>query len=257
MYASDPDDAVVPVFAESLRGGGLTHVGTGLFVEFRSQPFLFTAAHVADNLQHSDLWVPAHDGIYPIQGYVGYVDTLPEQRRADDHVDVAYYRLDSRFASGMLKFFKPWPQTRCELVPNPLELGVCSVYGLPASRFKRSGGTHTSETATFRGVAATARVYEGESLSPENNIIVHFHKKRAVSRETGARINPVHPRGMSGGGIFAWPSGHELSDDWSKPKLVGIFHTYKESKGLLIGTPLVAVVTAVMLGEMKGFDGVQ
>jgi hypothetical protein len=70
-------------------------------------------------------------------------------------------------------------------------------------------------------------------------------------------INPAHPRGMSGGGIFAWPNGYELSDDWSKPKLVGIFHSYKESKGLLIGTSLIAVATAVMLGEMKGFDGVQ
>lgn len=152
MYATDPDDAVVPIFAESLRGGGLTQVGTGLFVEFRSQPFLFTAAHVTDNLQHSELWVPAHDGIYPIQGYVGYVDMLPEQRRGDDHVDVAYYRLDSRFAKGMLEMFKPWPQARCVLVPSQLELGVCSIYGLPASRFKRRGGTCTSETATFRGV---------------------------------------------------------------------------------------------------------
>lgn len=81
MYASDPDDAVVPLFAESLRGGGLTHVGTGLFVEFRSQPFLFTAAHVTDNLQHSELWVPAHDSIYPIQGYVAAACPL-EQRKS-------------------------------------------------------------------------------------------------------------------------------------------------------------------------------
>jgi len=257
MYAIDPDDAVVPVFAESLRDDGLIHVGTGIFVEFLSQPFLFTAAHVTDNLQHSTLWVPAHDSIYPIQGYVGYVDLLPEQRRNDDHVDVAYYRLDSRFARGMLEIFKIWPQSRCDLVINSLELEICSVYGLPASRSKRSRGTHSSETATFRGVAAGAEVYEHESLSPEDNIIIHFHKKRAVSKESGARINPVHPRGMSGGGIFAWPHRHGLSDDWSKPKLIGIFHSYKESKGLLIGTPLIMVATAIMLGEVKGYDGVR
>jgi len=256
-YATDPYDAIVPVFGESQRGEGFTHVGTGVFIELQSQPFLLTAAHVTDNLKHSQLWVPAHDSIYPIQGYVGYVDLLPEQVRSDDPVDVAYYRLDSRFARGMLELFKIWPQTRCELIVNSLELGVCSVCGMPASRFKRSGGVYSSETASVRGIAAPAEDYERESLSPEQNIIVRFHKKRAVSKETGKRMNPVHPRGMSGGGIFAWPPGYELSDDWSIPKLVGVFHSYKESKGLLIGTPLISVLTAAMVGEMKGFGGVQ
>ncbi|MCA9500575.1 MAG: hypothetical protein KC588_15385 [Nitrospira sp.] len=257
MHALDPDDAVVPVFAEGLYGGGLRHLGTGIFLDFWSQPFLLTAAHVTDSIEHSNLWVPAHDGIYPIQGYVSFVDLLPGQRRSDDHVDVAYYRLDRRFADGMLKFFKPWPQARCELITDSLSLGVCSVYGLPASRFKRNRDVYSSETATCRGVAAGAAQYEQEALSAESSIIVHFHKKRAVSRETGQRINPIHSRGMSGGGIFAWPTGSELSNDWSLPKLVGIFHTYKESKGLMIGTSLPSVAAAIQLGQKKRFGGVQ
>jgi hypothetical protein len=86
---------------------------------------------------------------------------------------------------------------------------------------------------------------------------VHFHKKRAVSPEDGSRINPIGPQGMSGGGIFAWPDGYELSDDWSLPKLVGIFHSYKKSEGLMIGTHLISVCAAIQLGEMKGYGGVK
>jgi hypothetical protein len=256
MYASDPDDAIVPLFAESHRTRELKQVGTGIFIEFLSQPFLFTAAHVTDNLQLSQLWVPAHDSIYPLDGYVGYVDLLPEQSRSDDHIDVAYYRLDSRFARLMLAYFKPWPQSRCELVVNALSLGVCSVCSIPASRSRRHGGLYSSETASYRGVAACMEDYELEALPPEYNIIVRFHKKRAISMETGKRTNPIHPRGMSGGGIFSWPNGNELSDDWSIPKLVGIFHTYKESKGLMIGTPLISVAAAIQVGELKGFGGI-
>jgi hypothetical protein len=257
IYASNPNDALVPLFAKSQYARDLTQVGTGIFIEFLSQPFLFTAAHVTDILQSSRLWVPAHDSIYPIDGYVGYVDLLPEQSRSDDPVDVAYYRLDSRFARLMLSSFKPWPQSRCELLVSALPLGLCSVYGWPASRSKRHGDVYSSETASYSGVAGRAADYEQEALSPESNIIVRFHKKRTVSRETRKRTNAIHPTGVSGGGIFSWPEGSELSDDWSLPNLVGVFHTYKKSKGLMIGTPLISVVAAIEVGAMKGFGGVQ
>ena len=102
-----------------------------------------------------------------------------------------------------------------------------------------------------------ARAGEAEGLDPESSIVIHFHKKRAVDRLTGKSINPVAHSGVSGGGIFAWPLGHELSEDWSVPELVGIFHTYDQSKGLMIGTPLWVLAMAVQLGQMKDFGGVR
>lgn len=64
-------------------------------------------------------------------------------------------------------------------------------------------------------------------------------------------------KGSSGGGIFAWPPGAELSDDWSLPRLVGVVHSFKEKEGLIIGTTLVPVLAAIGLGRMKGFGGIQ
>ncbi len=257
MFATDPEQSLVPLFGESKHNSSLQHIGTGIFVEFMSQPFLFTAAHVTDNLQHTRLMVPGFDGIHPIEGYVGYVDLLPGQSRNEDHIDVAYYRLSTLCSRSLCTHFRPLPQSRCRLVLNSLELGVCSIYGYPASRFKRNGNAYSSETSTYRGVAGSAEDYEAEGLSPKTSVIVHFHKKRAVSRESGKRINPISPRGVSGGGIFAWPQGQELSEDWSLPELVGIFHTYKESKGLMVGTPLISIAAAIQLGKMKNFGGVQ
>ena len=153
--------------------------------------------------------------------------------------------------------FRSLPRSRSMLISSALELSVCSVYGYPASRAKRLQGKYSSESATFRGVAASEKTYNELGLLPDSSIIIHFNRKQAVSPKDGKRINPISPNGVSGGGIFSWPAGHEISNDWSIPKLVGIFHTYKKTEGLMIGTHLISVLAAVQLGQMKNFDGVE
>lgn len=257
MFATDPEDSLVPLFGGSKYNGSLQHVGTGIFVEFMRQPFLFTAAHVTDELKNGPLMVPGFDGIHDIDGYLGYVDLFPDQSRNQDQIDVAYYRLTTLYSRSLCTHFRPLPHSRFRFAPTSLGLGVCSIYGYPASRSKRKGSIYSSEPSAYRGVAGTSEDYAAEGLSPEVSVIVNFHKKRAVSRQNGSRINPISPRGVSGGGIFAWPKGQELSQDWSIPELVGIFHTYKEAKGLMVGTSMIAIAAAVQLGRMKSFGGIQ
>ncbi|MBU4261777.1 MAG: hypothetical protein KKC76_07860 [Proteobacteria bacterium] len=211
MYATDPDEAIVPIFAKEKYTDMLHQVGTGIFVDFQGMPFLYTAAHVTDNLQHGELMVPTHFGIEPIEGYMAHVDLPPEIPRKEDDIDIAYYRLSNEFARTMAAIFRPLPQLRRMIITSALELGVCSIYGFPASKAKKRQGKYTSESATYRGVAAKEETYKELGLSPNTSIVVHFHKKRAVSSESGQKINPISPRGVSGGGIFAWPDGHELS----------------------------------------------
>lgn len=256
MYATDPEHALVPLFVKQEYSKDFQQVGTGIFVDFQSQPFLFTAAHVTDHLDFGELCVPANGAIAPIDGYVSYIDLLPGMSRAEDKVDIAYYRLSTDFARRMCAYFQPLSQSRCSLIRSALELRVCSVYGYPVSKAKRMGGKYHSETATFTGAVASEETYTKLGLSPESSIIIHFHHKQIVSPDDGKFINPLSPRGVSGGGIFSWPPGHELSRNWTLPELVGIFHTYKKTEGLLIGTHLLSVVAATQLGRMKGFGGV-
>ncbi|BCG47244.1 hypothetical protein GEOBRER4_n2071 [Citrifermentans bremense] len=256
MHATDPEEALVPLFVKAKDLKGFEQVGTGIFVDFQSQPFLFTAAHVADFLDSRELFMPADGEMQAIDGYVGYIDLLPGMNRSEDNVDIAYYRLSTDFARRVCANFYPLPQERCMLIQSALDLRVCSVYGYPVSKAKRMGGKYYSETATFTGIVASKDTYNTLGLSPDSSIIIHFDKKRAVSPDDGKKINPVSPRGMSGGGIFSWPAGSELSRNWSLPQLVGIFHTYKRTEGLLIGTHLLPVVAATHLGKMKNFGGV-
>lgn len=257
MYTVDPHDSLVPIFVEHLSSGKIEQVGTGIFIEFQGAPFLFTAAHVTDITEYGSLMAPTENGISTIDGYMAYVDLLPESKRAEDTIDIAYFRLDTNFARSLIAYFKPLHQSRCEIIHNITELGTYSICGYPASKSRQNGDVFSSELASYRGLSAKNEIYEELNLTSDSSIIIHFRKKNAISPLNFKKINPLSPRGVSGGGIFAWPAGHELSNDWSLTRLVGIFHTYKERKGLMIGTNLLSVVTAVQLGAMKNYGGVE
>lgn len=257
MYAIDPHDSLVPIFVEHLSSGKVEQVGTGIFVEFQGAPFLFTAAHVTDITEYGNLMAPTPNGISAIDGYMAYVDLLPESKRSEDTVDIAYFRLDSTFARNLLAFFKPLHQSRLEVIHSPTELNTYSICGYPASKSRQNGDVFSSELASYRGLSATTETYNELDLTSDSSIIVRFRKKTAISPIDGKKMNPLSPRGVSGGGIFSWPAGHELSNDWSLTRLAGIFHTYKERRGLMIGTSLLSVVTAVQLGAMKNYGGTE
>jgi len=249
------DSCLVPVFIETEVPKQIEQVGTGVFLDFQSAPFLLTAAHVTDELKNGNLLVPTVNGLSEIEGYHAHIDLLPELTRNDDDVDMAYFRLTSGFARSLCAHFYPLIG-KTELVPSSLELGVVSVVGYPASKGKRIASKFSSELAYYRGVAADQETYERYGFHHDENIIVHFHNKRAVNPENGKPMNPPSPRGVSGGAMFSWPQDHELSQDWSKPKLVGILHSYKAKEGLFIGTRLLPYFAAIQLGIMKGFGGV-
>jgi len=257
MYAVDPHDSLVPIFVEHLSSGKVEQVGTGIFIEFQGAPFLFTAAHVTDITEYGSLMAPTANGISAIDGYMAYVDLLPESNRSEDTVDIAYFRLDTTFARSLLAYFKPLHQSRCEIIHNATELKMYSICGYPASKSRQNGDVFSSEFASYRGLSATNETYNELNLTSDFSIIIRFRKKNAISPIDGKKMNPLSPRGVSGGGIFSWPAGHELSNDWSLTRLVGIFHTYKERKGLMIGTSLLSVVTAVQLGAMKNYGGTE
>lgn len=250
------DSCLVPIFIETAVPKQIKQIGTGVFLDFQSAPFLLTAAHVTDELGSGSLLVPTVNGLSEIVGYHAHIDLLPELTRNDDSVDMAYFRLTSDFARSLCAYFYPLIG-KTELLTSSLELGVVSVVGYPASKAKRKASKFTSELAYYRGVAADQEAYDQHDFLHDENIIVHFHNKRAVNPENGESMNPPSPRGVSGGAIFSWPQGHEISQDWSKPKLVGILHSYKAKEGLFIGTTLLPYFAAIQLGSMKGFGGVK
>jgi hypothetical protein len=250
------DKSIVPIYIRTEIPKRIVQIGTAVFVDFQNMPFLFTAAHVTDDMENGALLVPTSEGLLEIDGYTAFIDRPPEISRADDTVDMAYIRLSSEFACKLCYHFFPLPQEMSQILASSEELSIVSVVGYPASKSKKKANGYKSELYYFRGVAARKDIYDSLDLCPTTSTVIHFSSKRTVNPNTTDRVTPPSPNGMSGGAIFAWPAGYELSDDWTKPKLVGIFHTYKKNDGLMIGSNLINFVGATTLGKMKKFDGV-
>lgn len=249
----DVTQSLVPIFIETVVPKQIKQIGTGVFLIFNSEHFLFTAAHVTDDLKNGKLLVPTVYGLTEIEGYIAHLDIPPEFSRNDDTIDMAYYRLRTEFSRLLCTQFTPL-KNQIQIMETSLNLGVLSVVGYPVSKAKKKGNVYSSELAFYRGVAGEESLYTKHNFLTDQNLIINFHNKRAVSPENGLRVNPPSPRGVSGGAIFAWPYGYELSQDWSVPKLVGILHSYKEKEGLFIGTTLLPYMVATSLGRMKGYD---
>lgn len=87
--------------------------------------------------------------------------------------------------------------------------------------------------------------------------MVRFNRKKVVNPETEEIYTAPGLKGVSGGGIFAWPKDKPFHCEWHERKLIGIFHTYKEREKIMIGSTLVSFLAALTLGHMKGFGGYQ
>jgi hypothetical protein len=249
----DPYDALVPIFHSSKLPRRFQQIGSAIFIQLNGEPFLLTAAHVTDKIRIGELLVPTAEGFSPIEGYMAHIDLPPEIARSEDTVDIAYYRLTAQFAATLSHRFTALPQSRGELLQSAHEMTVCSASGYPANKTKQKGTTFSSEIFSFRGVIASPQVYEELGLSPTASIVIHFHKKRAIDPQTLKAFPTPSLRGISGGGLFAWPPGSEISDDWSLPRLVGIVHTFMEREGLIIGTTFLPILAAIGLGRMKRY----
>jgi hypothetical protein len=246
------EESIVPIFIKIDIPRKIVQIGTAVFIDFQNMPFLFTAAHVTDDMKNGTLLVPTVDGLSEIDGYTAFIDLPPEISRSDDSVDMAYVRLSSNFACKLCYQFTPLPQSKMQLLSSSEDLGVVSVVGYPASKSKIKPDSYRAELYHFRGPAAKNNVYDELSICPTTSTVIHFNGKQSVKSGT----TPPSPNGVSGGAMFSWPKGSELSQDLSLPTLVGIFHTYKKRDGLMIGSNLINFVGATQLGLMKGYGGV-
>jgi hypothetical protein len=257
VVAYDPYDSLVPVFIRTQSNHRPKQFATAVFFELHGEPFLLTAAHVTDERTNGELLVPTGAGFVPIEGYMSYIDVLPEERRGNDQIDIAYFRLSTHFANELAREFRVLPQARSQLLQSAHEFSVYSASGYPASKAKRRDELHYSEVFSFRGNVASQSVYEALGLAPDMSIVLHFHRKQALDHETFELTSTPGLSGISGGAIFAWPRGQEFSQDWSLPKLVGVVHSFKEKEGLIIGTTFLPIVAAILLGRMKHFGGIE
>ncbi|SIT10401.1 hypothetical protein [Neptunomonas antarctica] len=238
----DQLDAVCPIFCER-EDERLFQVGSGVLIEFRGCFFLLTAAHVIDELKDADLLVPhANNVIKSIEGAYSYIS--PSVNRAEDFLDYGYFKLDTKFISGLKEHFYFVKEHDLGVEKSYARRELFSFVGFPHRKSNTSGEQVSTDCFSYGTYHAELSEYKLLEFEQDANIVTKFNRKNSFNLKSGRVELPVLPHGISGGGVFIWPK-NILETPPKNRKLVGIGHTWN-AKGYFIATRIEIFLEAIL-----------
>lgn len=229
-------DSVFPLFYAKNDRVRPELVGTGVVVEHKDLHILLTAAHVLDFWRQGYLLTICNGNISSIIGELVNRPATTQERRKD-MIDVGFVILEPDFVKTLDRSLVIVPSSRQSPPASSIFPRTFSISGFPVSREKRNVDNSISTPQwSVRGLALSTDHYESLGCTAERNVCAIFRRDSAIDISEFEKMEVPPLKGLSGGGIYEWPENTELLKDWSLPNLVGIFHTYKESEGIVIGT---------------------
>lgn len=234
----------MPIFFAENPGARLRALGSGVLLRLKEEVFLLTVAHVTDEMDRGSLLIPGREEIVPIDGFRSHVPLPVGSTRAADKIDIAYLRLSEQSRLDVHSDFEPLEWNNLGIFDTLCEGDLYTFAGFPASRSKTRSGIVRGELFKYSGGAASNSLYADLDYDPSQQIAIAFNRKRSM---VGDQLQTApHPRGISGGGIFAWPKSVRFGPSDQQPRrLVGIGHTFHEAPGCLVGTRINGYVAAI------------
>ena len=239
----DQLETLVPIFVEA-KGERFGLLGSGVLIEFREEVFVLTAGHVIDGFDKGDLMVP-HVGnrIVSIEGVFSYIKHKGD--RDSDNLDFGYFKLDEKFAIEIKKMFYAIPEKEVGIKVDYSKKEIMSFGGYPHRKHNVAGGIASTKDYIYGAYHANPSDYEILDCDPEINIVAKFNRRKTINLHTGQlQIAPL-PHGISGGGIFVWPTVLKELIPGNR-RIIGIGHTYKKDDGYFIGTRLEVILNAIL-----------
>jgi hypothetical protein len=201
---ADFKTSVRPIY-RLLDGRRLTHIGSCLLLKIGGKRVVSTAAHIADDLALTPLFVGGLVGTHPVQLAGKVRATKPPGGNRDwDHLDCAYCELSTENAAalGPVEFLSESRMSHTRVAP---ERRVYTAFGYAVSRNKKSIDHRTRSIANLVSMY-TAHVVEVPALaarlprSGEGHLLLNFEKHAHTA--SGERVNAFGPRGLSGGALL-------------------------------------------------------
>lgn len=236
-------DSSLPIYTGDR--GKPDQIGTGFLLEWKSETYFVTAAHVVDQCDKNGMFIGLAPNFVAVAGAGVMTETI-QPKREDDRHDLAVFRLDATiFAS--LSHAKIIPDSAVEWRPIPVNGHLYSAIGYPNSRNKKPYTQQAKvratrlmyvNVATQEGGPATL---DGLPQGGEHHILLPYDK-RALDA-SGAVVDAIAPKGLSGGPL--WDLGriaspHTLeSDSTPEIRLAGV--VIELANGKLICTRVTAL----------------
>jgi hypothetical protein len=247
--------AVRPIYGVT-DGGAPDQLGSSVLLEIKGRKLLVTAAHVIDENERTSLYVGGADALVEI--VLEFFGTgAPNGDRDRDHYDFAFAELPSEVvdALGPVKFIAA---NECRAQGAEDARRLFTVVGYPNSRNKPPYGPQTKVRGQIYQYSSTHRFEP--TLAARLGIPGHEHlfidHRKGAFDETGTRVNPIDPRGLSGGAIL---ESFDFNDrDLVKgrreptPQLAGITIARYPETGTLLGTKIDTIIRAIGLTLAAG-----
>lgn len=230
--------AVVPIFRSDSRDRP-DFEGSGVLMEVGGRHFLISAAHVferSDNhpflLSEGFERVPTHHRPFTNILSAG-------QKRDHDKIDVGFVELTSAEAAalGLESFLRP---RHVNVEHMNARRGPLLALGFPGGIQERDdiGKIYRMETAYYVALEATKKGYDSCGVQRSSHLMLKYRRNRLVSA-SGAGVPEF--KGMSGGGVFAFPALATPTPD-APPRLVAIIIERPDCYGPSILTTRIDVV---------------
>lgn len=240
---SEKFDAICPIFVEYFDQRKTEQIGSGVLLEIEKYVFLLTAAHVADIQSQGDLLIPAARGLTEIYGQFAHVAVPHGTKRADDKIDIAYFRLDQNLVSELHPSLRPLKRDELYLTDNLLEGDIYTFAGYPWRKSKVFRSTASTELFLFTGAAASEKKFSLLGYEPRLHVLIKFYRKNVITN--GKICTAPMPHGISGGAVFRRPKDLLINFREDKLDLVAIAHSFHEKQKCMAGTDINAYIACI------------
>ncbi|MBP9054998.1 MAG: hypothetical protein KBF69_01360 [Saprospiraceae bacterium] len=204
--------------------------GGGVLAKFNNYHFLFSAAHVTDNLD--GLFIPFNDNqLRNLQGAL-VSSSLPESgKRADDKIDISVLQFHPDEAKELEKYYNFLDLSRIE-TNHQIDFNESNYYvaGTPSNQSKVNNKTRNIDSTVFAFFTKPSKleIYAKYNLTEDVHIVVEFPKKVASILRDKFERSPPYPNGISGSGLWMLNSIDKDGIKYIDVKLVGIMIEFQD-----------------------------
>lgn len=210
------------------------HEGTGLLVAIDSKRYLVSAAHVFDQMENGVFLLLRGREDLPLTNTPIVTEAPHGNGRASDTLDLGFVRLTADEVAALpSESFLALPHQVPQHSDTP-KIG----YVLYGFRVRDQALDHKRRVYQTKGTRALLQAcdesaYKKVGVSPGTHLLLEYDERKI--RDSTSQGAPGSPKGMSGGGAWAFDPRAAIGRGW-KPHLAGIFVERPErfAKSLLI-----------------------
>ncbi|APA93461.1 hypothetical protein [Myroides] len=199
--------------------------GTGVFVKIESKYFLFTAAHVLDDIE--DIFIPLKNGFDLLKPGGEIIKNEATDNRATDELDLGILILDELSVKDILNDFIFLECSDIELSHTPSHFLNYLIFGYPTSWSKKSMTRNSFHTRSFIHQTNCIKTEDYTQYNRKEflNLIVEYDRQNTLNLKSNNLSFGPNLFGISGCGLW-YINPNDLN---SSPKLVAIMNEWSIS----------------------------